>query len=154
MAVFTVSGVPCRPPQVRRRNFHPMYPHHLSPYIPCSIGFRTVWRSHPYTETFYGVSVRWVVVLPTGLVFSPASNFLQIPPHDGHPCLRLTLPTAKCVAVSHRLVPTHAGYTKKIMSSTLIIFSSGLTGRCQARLPEPEGLLLRLRRLWQLEIRF
>jgi hypothetical protein len=29
--------------------------------------------------TFYVVSVRWVGVLPTGLVFSPASGFLQIP---------------------------------------------------------------------------
>ena len=43
----------------------------------------------------------------------PASGFLQIPPRDGHPCLRLTFPTAKYVAVFHRLVPTHAGYTQK-----------------------------------------
>ena len=41
------------------------------------------------------------------------SGFLQIPPHDGHPCLWLTVPTAKSVADFHRQVVAHAGRTKK-----------------------------------------
>ncbi len=41
------------------------------------------------------------------------SGFLQIPPHGGHPCLRLTLPTAERVAVFHHPVVAHAGHTKK-----------------------------------------
>src|SRR5690606_25859530 len=40
-----------------------------------------------------------------------ASGFLQIPPRDGHPCLWLTVPTAKPVADFHRLVIAHAGRT-------------------------------------------
>src|SRR5690606_2743697 len=39
------------------------------------------------------------------------SGFLQIPPRDGHPCLWLTVPTAKPVADFHRLVIAHAGRT-------------------------------------------
>uniref|UniRef100_UPI00402573EB hypothetical protein n=1 Tax=Gemmiger formicilis TaxID=745368 RepID=UPI00402573EB len=45
--------------------------------------------------------------------FSLTSGFLQIPPHDGHPCLRLTLPTAERVVVFHHLVVAHAGRTTK-----------------------------------------
>ena len=41
------------------------------------------------------------------------SGFLQIPPHDGHPCLWLTVPTAKSVADFHRQVVAHAGRTRK-----------------------------------------
>ncbi len=43
----------------------------------------------------------------------PTSGFLQIPPRDGHPCLRLTVPTAKSVADFHRQVIAHAERTKK-----------------------------------------
>ena len=42
----------------------------------------------------------------------PTSGFLQIPPHDGHPCLRLTVPTAKSIADFHRQVIAHAERTK------------------------------------------
>jgi hypothetical protein len=42
-----------------------------------------------------------------------ASGFLQIPPHGGHPCLQLTVPTAKPVADFHRQVIAHAGRTTK-----------------------------------------
>ena len=41
------------------------------------------------------------------------SDFLQIPPRDGHPCLRLTLPTAERVVVFHHLVVAHAGRTSE-----------------------------------------
>ena len=35
------------------------------------------------------VPIRQARGLPAGLVLSPTSGFLQIPPQDGHPCLRL-----------------------------------------------------------------
>ena len=41
------------------------------------------------------------------------SGFLQIPPHNGHPCLWLTVPTAKSVADFHRQVVAHAGRTSE-----------------------------------------
>ncbi|MGX7395688.1 hypothetical protein, partial [Carnobacterium mobile] len=41
------------------------------------------------------------------------SSFLQIPPHGGHPCYSLTVPTAKPVVDFHHQVITHAGRTKK-----------------------------------------
>ena len=40
-----------------------------------------------------------------------AAGFFQIPPHDGHPCLSLTVPTDKPVSVFHRLVNAHAAHT-------------------------------------------
>ncbi|MGJ9386240.1 hypothetical protein, partial [Salipaludibacillus sp. CF4.18] len=40
-----------------------------------------------------------------------ASGFLQIPPHDGHPCLPLTVPTTKSVVDFHHQVVRHAGHT-------------------------------------------
>ena len=63
-----------------------------------------------------------------------ASGFLQIPPHDGHPCLPLTVPPVGPVedlqssATAHLQVRAHAGRTKKKSRG---IFSAG-----------PNGLLL------------
>ena len=37
----------------------------------------------------YAISIRQTRDLPIRLVSSRTSGFLQIPPHDGHPCLRL-----------------------------------------------------------------
>ncbi|REI17829.1 hypothetical protein DOS74_02930 [Staphylococcus felis] len=42
-----------------------------------------------------------------------ASDFLQIPLRNGHPCLSLTVPTTKPVTDFHRQDVTHAGRTKK-----------------------------------------
>ena len=42
-----------------------------------------------------------------------ASDFFQTPPHDGRPCLRLTVPTAKPVTDFHRQVVTRAEHTSK-----------------------------------------
>ena len=50
---------------------------------------------------------------------TPDSGFLQIPPHGGHPCLWLTVPTAKSVADFHRQVVAHAGRTKKRVATFL-----------------------------------
>lgn len=41
-----------------------------------------------------------------------ASGFLQILSHPKHPCLSLTVPTAKPVADFHRLAVRHAGHTQ------------------------------------------
>ena len=43
-----------------------------------------------------------------------AAGFLQIPPHDGHPCLWLTLPPDGRVRDLHPRVSRHAGRTRKI----------------------------------------
>ena len=48
-----------------------------------------------------------------GLVCLPTSDFLQIPPCNGRPCLWLTVPTAKSVADFHRQVIAHAERTRK-----------------------------------------
>ncbi|RYR88425.1 hypothetical protein DLS62_13480, partial [Staphylococcus pseudintermedius] len=42
-----------------------------------------------------------------------ASDFLQIPLRNGHPCLSLTVPTTKPVTDFHRQDVTHAGRTEK-----------------------------------------
>ena len=42
----------------------------------------------------------------------PQSGFLQIPPHDGHPCLRLTVPATEPVVDFHHQVIAHAGRTQ------------------------------------------
>ncbi|MBQ7820290.1 MAG: hypothetical protein IJ341_11410, partial [Bacteroidales bacterium] len=42
-----------------------------------------------------------------------ASDFLQTPPHDGRPCLQLTVPTAKPVADFHRQVIMRAEHTRR-----------------------------------------
>ncbi|WP_214551565.1 hypothetical protein, partial [Staphylococcus pseudintermedius] len=42
-----------------------------------------------------------------------ASDFLQIPLRNGHPCLSLTVPTTKPVTDFHRQDVTHAGRTGK-----------------------------------------
>src|SRR5699024_11343870 len=50
-------------------------------------------------------------VCPCRHFAASTSGFLQIPPHDGHPCLRLTVPTAKSVVDFHHQVIAHAGRT-------------------------------------------
>lgn len=42
-----------------------------------------------------------------------ASGFLKIPPHDGHPCAWITVPSASLVR-THRQVIEHAERTGKI----------------------------------------
>ena len=46
-------------------------------------------------------------------LFIPQSGFLQTPPHDGRPCLRLTFPTVKPVVDFHHQVIMRAKHTKK-----------------------------------------
>ena len=49
--------------------------------------------------------------LPFGELLTPQSGFLQIPPHDGHPCLRLAVPATEPVVDFHHLVIAHAERT-------------------------------------------
>ena len=42
----------------------------------------------------------------------PQSDFLQIPPRDGHPCLWLTVPATESVVDFHHQVVDHAGRTQ------------------------------------------
>ncbi|ATF29437.1 hypothetical protein CO689_00355 (plasmid) [Staphylococcus simulans] len=53
-----------------------------------------------------------------------ASDFLQIPPHDGHPCLSLTVPTAKPVMDFHHQVVNHAERTQTLNLSNRRLNSS------------------------------
>ena len=46
-------------------------------------------------------------------LFISQSGFLQIPLLDGHPCLRLMLPTTKCRVAFHYQVIAHAERIKK-----------------------------------------
>ena len=62
---------------------------HLPCIIPCSYWASTCDAVLPPCIASYVISVRQTRGLPVGLVFSPTSGFLQIPPHDRHPCLRL-----------------------------------------------------------------
>ena len=57
--------------------------------IPCSYRASTCLAVLPSCIASYAVSARQTRGFPSGLVFSPKSGFLQIPPRDGHPCLRL-----------------------------------------------------------------
>ncbi|MBQ8795581.1 MAG: hypothetical protein IJZ54_04075, partial [Clostridia bacterium] len=56
-----------------------------------------------------------------------ASDFLQTPPHDGRPCLQLTVPTAKPVADFHRQVIMRAEHTRNNRlgnSEAVFVYSS------------------------------
>jgi len=110
---YLYRGLPRRSPLVRATTFIPstcrIYIHEsgqywiLSCFADSSIHACLICGSSSSGRDF----ARRVYILP------PTSGFLQIPPRDGHPCLRLTLPTAKRVADFHRLVVAHAGRTKK-----------------------------------------
>ena len=101
-----------RPPRLRCNSLHPMQPLHLRDRV------RVVWdfdlgcslvRS---ATPSYAVSVRRLGTLPVRVDRFPlASGFLQIPPRDGHPCLRLTLPTTKRVVDFHHQAIAHGGRT-------------------------------------------
>ena len=85
---------------------------------PGSIGLSLVLQSRP---SVYGLIcgfcssarnfVHWRTFQP------PQSGFLQIPPRDGHPCLRLKVPATESVVDFHHQVVAHAGRTKKPLSS-------------------------------------
>ena len=106
---FVYSYAPARPPRVSVIAF--------TSYICCiyTLKFGQYW-----TSFWFGNSS-----VPKCLICSFCSSdrgfavgFLQIPPHDGHPCLWLTVPTAKSVADFHRQVITHAERTNMTGASS------------------------------------
>ena len=63
----------------------------------------------------------------------PQSDFLQIPPRDGHPCLWLTVPATESVVDFHHQVVDHAGRTQK-RKTGLPVFLPVFLGRTPVRL--------------------
>ena len=70
-----------------------------------SIGLCFVLQTHPFQVS--------LICSSCSSVREFASSFLQIPRRHGHPCLQLTVPTAKPVVDFHHQVITHAGRTSK-----------------------------------------
>ena len=106
------SLTPARPPRVSSITFASSICRIYAPeFVQYWTSFCRGNSSVPNTPCMRFLSVKprfcpWVSILPT-------SDFLRIPPHDGHPCLRLTVPTAKSVADFHRQVIAHAERTIK-----------------------------------------
>ena len=97
-----------RPTQIspgKNADLHPMSLPHLPP---CAPGSGRVLFCHANSPTHHGLICDFC---SSGRDF--AAGFLQIPPHDGHPCLGLILLAAKRIADFHRRVCAHAGRTCK-----------------------------------------
>lgn len=88
----------------KNADLHPMYLPHLPP---CAPGSGRVLFRLANSPTHHGLICDFC---SSGRDF--AADFLQIPPHDGHPCLWLILLAAKRIADFHRPVCAHAGRTK------------------------------------------
>ena len=107
-----------RPPRLRCNSLHPMQPLHLRDRVRVVWDFDLSCSLVRSATPSYAVSVRRLGILPVRVDRFPlASGFLQIPPRDGHPCLRLTLPTTKRVVDFHHQVVAHAGRTIKRASA-------------------------------------
>ena len=78
-----------------------------------SIGLLLVWQSRPSQVSLF---MRFLFVnpelCPQRHFSAPTSGFLRIPPHDGHPCLRLMLPATERIVDFHHQVIAHVGRTK------------------------------------------
>lgn len=93
----------CQTSPVKSSNFHPMSPLHLHCGIRVVLDFVLISKLVRSTYALYAVSVRRCGILPL--------SFLQIPPHGGHPCCWLMIPTTKLIADFHRRVTAHVGQT-------------------------------------------
>ena len=85
-----------------------------------SIGLCFGWQACPLHTAFYVISVRLSGPFPATVFLPMASGFLRIPPHGGHPFLRLTLPATKCVVDFHHRVIAHAGRTQSSPTSNMM----------------------------------
>ena len=104
-----------RPPRVLTRSF-PLYLPHLPQMIPCSYWALFCAANSPSFTALYAISVRQARVLPIRGTFQPLkSGFLQIPPHDGHPCLWLNLPATGRLRDFH---PTERALTGRTAKTT------------------------------------
>jgi hypothetical protein len=89
----------------KNADLHPMYLPHLPQ---CAPGSGRVSFCFANSPAHHGLICGFC---SSGRDF--AAGFLQIPPHDGHPCLGLILLAAKRIADSHRRVCARAGRTNK-----------------------------------------
>src|SRR5581483_10421499 len=98
LATAPAHGQADRSPRVGRIHLHACGPPHLRHDGPCR--YRTLkmfaFSSRPAASS--AIPVRRASLLPPG--------FLRIPPHDRHPCLRLTSPPAGFVRDLHPQVNT------------------------------------------------
>ena len=79
-----------------------------------SIGLLLVWQSRPSQVSLicdFCSSIRNFA--RRGTFPASTSGFLQIPPRDGHPCLRLMLPATERIVDFHHQVIAHVGRTQK-----------------------------------------
>lgn len=95
--------------------------------------FSTLVRSYTAFVCGFCSSVRDFARLGTSRPRHPASfggsDPLVIPPHDGYPCLQLTLSAAQRAANFHHPVVAHAGRTMKIakhLSAPRFFLSAGI----------------------------
>jgi len=86
-------------------NLHPIYSLHLLYGVRGSIGLRFVWQTHQPQDS--------LICSFCSSSWDFTSSFFQIPPHDGHPCSWLIVPTAKPIMDFHHQVIAHAEHTKK-----------------------------------------
>ena len=99
--------------------FFPSYTRHVyCKRFRAAIGLWLVRQPYPRLQP-YMISVRRARVLPCFSFLPPQSSFLQIPPRDGHPCLRLTLPTAGRVRDFHPIERALAGRTEKSLDTLI-----------------------------------
>ena len=109
----------CKTSSGKRYNLHLIYLLYLRPEISCSIGLCSELGTRPSQIRLH---IQFLFVRPR---FCPwthfsasTSGFFQILPHDRHPCLRLTVPTAKSVVDFHHQVVTHAEHTTQANPQT------------------------------------
>src|SRR5690625_4002253 len=104
MTSYFVSVMSVRPPQVRTITF-PSYTCYI--YSVASVQYRTL----VCFATSSSILSLICSFCSSGRGF--AADFLQIPPHDGHPCLKLHFLLQRRVRDFHPIVIAHAGRTKK-----------------------------------------
>ena len=86
--VYSFQSVPHRSPRVPHVSFPPSACLIYARWLRVVIGLRLVWQSHPQRIPYMRFLFVRPEVCPRVSMF-PESGFLQIPPRDGHPCLRL-----------------------------------------------------------------
>ena len=124
---FLIPVSPCLPsPSRPSPSSHHQFSHHqpLIRLFAQSIFGQAVLPFRHHSEPPYPAHKAHIALFvrprhcPQGHFSVPTSDFLQIPPRGGHPCLWPTVPTAKSVADFHRQVIAHGERTKRKASKT------------------------------------
>ena len=119
--VVTTSFFPvCKTSSGKRYNLRLVYLLYLRPEISCSIGLCSGLGTRPSQVRLH---IQFLFVRPRLCPWThfsaSTSGFFQILPHDRHPCLRLTVPTAKSVVDFHHQVVTYAEHTSEWILNAL-----------------------------------